>query len=150
MTSDGAWRGMVTIIERMDTRPYIFDPPISEVVVTVNVYERLSIRATQARSKSPFEPPSRCVVGEHYLSVPTRCHRSSPRCAACERSGHTPAHRHSSVRPSTRGVHSSTSRLHVSTCRASASAAKAAAAASRHQVQRVLFVDAALKLPLGV
>jgi hypothetical protein len=52
---DGAWRGLVTIAELIDPRPYKIDLPISEVDLHCNLYERPCINSS--RSKSPYLTP---------------------------------------------------------------------------------------------
>jgi hypothetical protein len=54
---DGAWRGLVRIVESIDPRPYKIDLSISEVDLDCNLFERPSMNSS--KSKSPFDPPTR-------------------------------------------------------------------------------------------
>ena len=54
---DGAWRGMVTIVESIDPRPYNSVTRISEADLLYNSYERPSMNSS--KPKSPFAPPTK-------------------------------------------------------------------------------------------
>jgi len=58
---DSAWCVMVTIVELIDPRPYIFSLPISEALATVNLYERPSINSKN--NQIPVCPPLLICVG---------------------------------------------------------------------------------------
>ena len=53
---DGARRGLFTIVELIDPRPYVFQPPVYGRLIYTVMY--MSDRLL-TQSKSPFAPPSR-------------------------------------------------------------------------------------------
>jgi len=52
---DGAWRGLVTIVESIDPRPCNFTTPLHVSLIYTVIYERPSINSS--KSASPFPPP---------------------------------------------------------------------------------------------
>ena len=54
---DGAWRGLVTIVESIYSGPYIFQPAVYGRLIYIEMYERPSI--TSRKFQSPLVPATR-------------------------------------------------------------------------------------------
>jgi len=74
------WRGLVTIVELIDPRPYEISLPISKADLHCNLYERQYINSSKSKSKSPFAPPPelRSTLKPPYTKLFNRQYDEAP------------------------------------------------------------------------
>ena len=73
---DGAWRGLVTIVEVIDPRPYIFQVAVYgnlDLRVHCNLYERPSIDSCNPNPRLPLPPDLRSTMSFNSRNGGSEC-----------------------------------------------------------------------------